>query len=228
VNSGASYWVKDVYQTFINPNATDKQLMLQSRWSSIVIVAMGLMLTFSMESINEVWGWITMSINVGLIIPLLIRWYWWRLNGYGFAAGIVAGMMMALVQKFVFPDIAEYYAFLMVSGTSLVGTIIGTLVTKPTDMNILINFYNITKPFGFWKTVQKNIDGTSNKRIKKENKNDIIAIMFAVPWQLVLFLTVMMVVAEDWNAVGWLFGLLVILSLGLYKFWFKNLSGDSA
>jgi len=42
VNAGAAYWVKDIYQTYINPKATSKQLMSHSRWSSVIIVILGL------------------------------------------------------------------------------------------------------------------------------------------------------------------------------------------
>ena len=38
INSGASYWVKDIYQEFINPTASDKKLIFQSRISSLLIV----------------------------------------------------------------------------------------------------------------------------------------------------------------------------------------------
>ena len=42
VNAGAAYWVKDIYQTYINPKASEKQLMRHSRWSSVIIVILGL------------------------------------------------------------------------------------------------------------------------------------------------------------------------------------------
>ena len=43
VNAGAAYWVKDIYQTYLKPNSTEKELMLQSRLSSLVIVAIALL-----------------------------------------------------------------------------------------------------------------------------------------------------------------------------------------
>ena len=39
--------------------------------------------TITIKKINEMWAWITMGIGAGMLIPQVIRWYWWRFNGYG-------------------------------------------------------------------------------------------------------------------------------------------------
>lgn len=55
---------------------------------------------------------INMGLGSGLIIPQVIRWYWWRFNGYGFAAGVFAGMLAAFSQLIFFPDFTEYQLFM--------------------------------------------------------------------------------------------------------------------
>ncbi|MEJ2634840.1 MAG: sodium:solute symporter, partial [Calditrichia bacterium] len=150
VNAGAAYWVKDIYQAYINPDASEKTLMRHSRWASVIIVLLGLFFSIFIRNINEIWGWITMSIGAGMLIPQLLRWYWWRLNGYGFAIGTVVGMVAAILQKYFFPQVPEYVSFLWASGTSLIGLILGTYLTKPTPSHVLFNFYRTTRPFGWW------------------------------------------------------------------------------
>ena len=199
INSGASYWVKDIYQEFINPTASDKKLIFQSRISSLLIVLLGLALTINISSINDIWGWLTMGLGSGLIVPMLVRWYWWRMNGYGFAIGTAAGMAAAIVQKLFFPDITEYLIFATVIFSSLLATVIATLLTSPTDEETLVNFYKKTRPFGLWKPVSALIDLKKFTLIKKENRRDIIAICFALPWQIVLFLTGMTVILKRWD-----------------------------
>ncbi len=226
VNAGASYWVRDIYQTFLNKSASEKQLVFQSRLSSIIIVVIGLFLTLNITSINDIWGWLTMGIGAGLIIPLLIRWYWWRMNGYGFAIGTGAGMIAAIIQRLTAPNIEEYWSFLIISGISLTGTLLGTFLTPPTDEKTLIQFFKQTKPFGFWKPIRNKIEIKDYDEIRKENKRDMIATLFAVPWQLVLFLTVMFLVIQRFDVLGYLFVLLIFLSFGLYHFWFKHLDKE--
>ncbi|UCE08842.1 MAG: sodium:solute symporter, partial [bacterium] len=148
VNAGAAYWVKDIYQAYLNPKASEKSLMIHSRLASIIIVVLGLLFSLAIKNINEIWGWITMSISAGMIIPQLARWYWWRLNGYGYAIGTVGGMLAAIIQRAFFSDVPEYVAFSFASGVSLIFMIIGTLLTTSTDESVLKNFYKRTRPFG--------------------------------------------------------------------------------
>ena len=226
VNAGAAYWVKDLYQTYLRPNASEKDLILQSRLASLVIVLLALLFSLTISNINEIWGWITMGIGAGMFIPQVIRWYWWRFNGYGFAIGTAVGMIAAVLTKAFGGPIAEYNSFLIASGSSLVGCIIGTYLTPPTESAVLSHFYKVTRPFGFWGSVRTEIPTDVLNQINEENRRDIIAIFFAVPWQVVLFLTGMMIVMKQWSNVFNLFGLLVVLSAGLYWFWYRHLSKE--
>ena len=226
VNAGAAYWVKDLYQTYLRPNASEKDLILQSRLASLVIVLLALLFSLTISNINEIWGWITMGIGAGMFIPQVIRWYWWRFNGYGFAIGTAVGMIAAVLTKAFGGPIAEYNSFLIASGSSLVGCIIGTYLTPPTERGVLSHFYKVTRPFGFWGSVRTEIPTDVLNQINEENRRDIIAIFFAVPWQVVLFLTGMMIVMKQWLNVINLFGLLVVLSAGLYWFWYRHLSKE--
>lgn len=226
VNAGAAYWVKDIYQGYINPNASKKSLMAHSRWASIIIVLFGLFFSLLIKNINEIWGWITMSIGAGLMIPMLIRWYWWRLNGYGFAIGTAAGMIAAVIQKATFPWAPEYIQFIFVSGISLIFMIVGTFLTPATDQSVLKEFYKRTRPFGFWGKIKLSLPESTRQQLNGENRRDKISIFFAVPWQIVLFLTTMMAVMQRWDNFVWLLCLLIVLSIGLYFFWFRHLSTE--
>jgi len=226
VNAGAAYWVKDIYQAYINPDASEKTLMRHGRWASVIFVIIGLLFTLVIRNINDIWGWITMSIGAGLLIPTLARWYWWRLNGYGFAIGIAGGMIMAVIQKYFFPDIPEYFSFLLASGTSVIFMLIGTYSTVPTEDKVLFEFYKKTRPFGMWGHIRSKLPGEVLQRINSENRRDIISTFFAVPWQVILFLTGMTVVLRSWESFWPLFGILIFLTVGLYYFWFRHLSTE--
>ena len=226
VNAGAAYWVKDIYQTYINPDASEKQLLVHSRWSSIIIVILGLGFTLFVRNINEIWGWITSSLGAGLLIPTLARWYWWRMNGYGFAAGTIAGIIAAVLQRIFLPGIPEYFAFTIATVSSLIGMIIGTYLAAPTDESVLFEFYKRTRPFGFWGPVKHKISENKLMEINKENKRDILSTFFAVPWQVILFLTGMALIFKRWDELLWLGIILILLSFGLYFNWFRHLSRE--
>ncbi len=226
VNAGAAYWVKDIYQTYINPGASERRLMLHGRVSSLVLVVLGLLFMLLIKNINEIWGWITSSLGAGLLLPTLARWYWWRMNGYGFAAGTAVGMIAAVIQRLVAPEIPEYFAFVFATLSSLVGMVIGTYLTKPTDESVLLEFYKRTRPFGFWGPIKKKLSPSVQTQIDTENRRDKLSTFFAVPWQVVLFLTGMALIMKRWDQLSWLLLILVSLSTGLYFSWFRHLSGE--
>lgn len=226
VNAGAAYWVKDLYQAYLRPRASEKDLMFQARLASVGIVLLALLFSLTISNINEIWGWITMGIGAGMFIPQVIRWYWWRFNGYGFAIGTAVGMTAAVLTKAFAGPIPEYTSFLIASGSSLAGCILGTLLTPATENNVLENFYRVTRPFGFWSHIRGSLPKAVQSKVNQENRRDIIATFFAVPWQVVLFLTGMMIVMKQWTNVLNLGFLLILLSAGLYWFWFRHLSKE--
>ena len=226
INSGASYWVKDIYQEFINPNASEKRLVFHSRLASLSIVLLGLFLAAGIKSINEIWGWLTMGLGAGMIVPLLIRWYWWRMNGYGFTFGTIFGMGTAIIQKLFYPDATEYLSFAVLFISSFSATIIATLLTEKNNDETLKNFYNTTRPFGLWKPIKSILPDEKRIQINSENKRDIIAICFALPWQIVLFLSGMTIILKRFDFFFYLIVVLIVLSIGLYHFWFRHLSKE--
>lgn len=224
VNSGAAYWVNDLYQRFIRPEATNKQLILHSRVASVAIVILGLLSTYLFTSLNDVWGFLTMGFGVGLIVPQFIRWYWWRFNGYGYAGGTILGMITAITIRFVFEDIPEMPSFFLTAAITFVGSIAISYMFPPTSSEDLERFYSTTRPFGFWGPVRAKFSKEIIAPIAVENRRDIVATFFAVPWMLFLGITPMMVVTKQWTYALTCGFILLVLSVVLYFIWYKHLS----
>jgi len=168
-----------------------------------------------------------MSIGAGLIIPQLIRWYWWRLNGYGYAIGMASGMLAAIIWKLVTPEgTEEYFAFIFAAVISLIGTIIGTLLTTPTDNKVLENFYRVTRPFGFWNPIRRRLSPQFITQVNAENRRDIFSTFIAVPWQVCLFMMWMVLVMKRLDTFVVLLSIVLLLSVILYFSWFRYLSTE--
>lgn len=228
VNAGAAYWVKDIYQLYINPQASEKKLMAHSYMASVFIVIAGLGLMLVFKNINDIWGWITMSIGSGLLLPMLLRWYWSRMNGWGFAIGTLSGMISAIAFKAIAPaGVTEYTMFALSTTVSLIGTIIGTMFTKPTDESTLQSFYNKTRPFGSWGRFKSQLNPTEIQAVDKENRRDIFSTVLAVPWQVSFFLLMMSFMFKAWTNVLVLGVVFLVLSISLYFTWYKHLSTDA-
>jgi Na+/proline symporter len=232
LNSTSAFWSNDLYKVFIRPQATGSQLVLQGRLATVLIVAVGLVTGFYISAINDLWGWISGVLGAGMAIPLLLRWYWWRFNGWGFAIGTAFGMGGAYLFPVITPgifgrELAEHEMFLLNGSWTIVWSVLATLLTAPVAPEVLDNFYRKTRPFGFWKPVREALPAPERASIKRGNIMEILSGLVALPWQLTLFLLPMAIILKSWNQVGGLLAVLIVLSIALYFFWYRNLSKEA-
>jgi len=158
VNSGAAFIVRDIWQPIFRPDADERHLVRCSYVATVAIVVAGIAIGFQFESIAAIWGWMMMALGASIIVPNVLRWYWWRLNGWGYAAGVVGGILLSILALF-FPEIPIYKIFPAICGGSLLASVLVTLWTAPTDAALLQDFFRTVKPFGFWKPVRAGQDG---------------------------------------------------------------------
>jgi hypothetical protein len=117
----------------------------------------------------------------------------------------------------------EWKQFLLMTALSFIGTIAGSFLTKPTDMNILRDFYRKTRPFGFWKPLINELPEEEKATIKRENHNDIWTVPIALVWQVSMFLVAMQIVLHSYRDAVWTGMVFLISSFGLYWVWYRNL-----
>ena len=228
LNAGASYIVKDVYQSYMQPDATSEQLMRVSRWATIGLCVIGVSLAATVKSIGEIWGLITMGLGAGLFVPLVLRWYWPRYNGYGFAIGTAAGLVagVTLNKLLGFPI---YVAFPATIGVAFVGSVVGALLTPATADEVLLRFNLQINPWGFWRkyedlaVAQGVIDAEERRGRFNEKIIDMLALVFSLPFQISMLLMAMAFVWHDWKKFFFFLTITIVCGVALYFFWYRNL-----
>jgi SSS family solute:Na+ symporter len=154
VNSGASFIVRDIWQPFIRPRATEKQAVRFSYFATVLVVVLGLIIGFQSQSIAEIWNWMMVTLGAGIVLPNVLRWYWWRMNGWGYAWGTLGGMFLSTVALF-FDTWPAFVVFPSIVTASLLLSIFGSCLTRPVEQEVLLSFYQSVRPFGFWKPVKE-------------------------------------------------------------------------
>ena len=231
LNAGASYIVKDIYQSYVNPEADGRQLMRISRWATVGLCVAGILLAAIVPNINQIWGLITMGLGAGMFVPLFLRWYWPRFSGYGFAAGTGAGIIAALVFK-AWLDWPLYYSFPSIVGTAFAGSVIVTLFTAPAADQVLLRFWLQVNPWGLWGHFSQMAQDEGHMSEKEglerilEKLNDVLALCFAIPLQFCLLLGGMSFVWHEWEKFAMFTAGAVISTIGLYFFWYRNLKSE--
>jgi len=169
VNSGASFIVRDLWQPFKKKQVTERQAVFFSYLATVLLVLFGILIGFQSGSIAKIWSWMMMALGGGVIIPNVLRWYWWRMNGWGYALGTFGGILLSLVSLF-YDTVPDYVVFPLIVTASLLLSVIGSLVTRPVDKNLLNEFYVSIRPFGRWKPVREDAGLTASERENKAEK----------------------------------------------------------
>ncbi len=229
VNGGAAYLVKDVYQRYINPKANNKTLVWVSYFSSALLICIGLIISVFGTSINTAFLWIFGTLAAGILPPNVLRWYWWRLNGQGYAAGVFGGMVLSLGQVFLDQAVLSqplplYIGFPVIAMASTIITIVVSLLTAPTDLETLKNFYRKVQPAGLWKPAQEAVLAeTPDFKKQSEFARDLLNTGLALIGITALYVSMLYLILHRLE-IG--FGLLFITLLTviiLYFTWYLNL-----
>lgn len=97
VNAGAAYLVNDIYKRYFGQQDTSRRLTVMSYVGSLLIVAVGIYAGYYLKNIDGIVQWITAGLYGGYVAPNVLKWLWWRLNGAGYFAGMVTGMLLAMI-----------------------------------------------------------------------------------------------------------------------------------
>jgi hypothetical protein len=128
----------------------------------------------------------------------------------------------------VFPNTLALYYFPVLLVLSLIGCLVGTYATGPTDEKTLIAFYRNVRPWGFWGPVRRKV--LALDPAFQENcgfSRDMFNVVVGTIWQTALVLLPMYVVLMNWRAVGIVAGVVVVTSAILKKSWYDLLGKEA-
>ncbi len=178
LNWGSSYIVNDFYRQFVRPKASEKELVLMARLTTVVLIIIGG--TFALTLLNNA----TQAFDILLLSGAgsgaiyLLRWFWWRINAWTEIFAMFFATAMAIVLVFVIPDEAVATAVLdaftmklliAVGGTTIIW-LLATFLTKPEAKETLQKFYMLTNPGGpGWKKV---VDEAAQEGININEKEE--------------------------------------------------------
>lgn len=227
VNSAAAYLVNDIYKKYINKNASQSRYVLIGYAASIIIVIAGIIFGYYSDSILQIMLWLISGLYAGFAPPNVIRWHWWRFNGYGYFAGMISGIIMAVVYPKMFPELTAINAFPFIFFGSGLIAIIASLMTKPTEQAVLIEFYRSVRPWGFWGPIRKKvIEQDPDFNAKNSFGCTVIALAVGITWQISIAAIPTYAAFSMWS--GMLISMCVffVCSIVLKFTWYDRLEKD--
>ena len=174
--------------------------------------------------------WIVCALYGGYVMANVLKWYWWRFNGYGYFWGMMAGILSAMFM----PDLARLVLghsvsnssvlFPFIFGLSIIGCLAGTLLNPPEDQATLKAFYKQVNPWGFWGPIRELVKREDpafqpNPNLRRDTANVLVGIV----WQLCLTALPIYLVLQHWSWVGAIFAVLVVTSIIIKFNWYDKL-----
>ena len=210
LNWGSSYIVFDFYKRQINPDATEKQMVMVGRLATVVLMVLSALFALTLQNAFEVFD-LLIQFGAGTGLVFILRWFWWRINAWSeitamFASGIIVillartdlGDILFAPETGVFPVWANY-PFIVVVTTAI--WMLVTFLTPPESPETLRSFYKKTQPGGpGWSKVVRDAK-TENKEIKKDGE------VWSVPAGITAMLIGIVLIYSIMFATGyWIYG----------------------
>jgi len=181
LNWGASYLVHDFYRRFLRRSETEKHYVLMGRLATVLLFVLSAGLVFVLQTAQEAF-YLILQVGAGTGLLYLMRWFWWRINGWCEIAAMLSSFLISLVFFILKHQGTEIATDKQLIFTVIVTTIcwVATAYLGPqTDKQTLIAFYKKVQPFGpGWKAIRLE-SGLSDAEIAEWKKTDNVPLAMA-------------------------------------------------
>lgn len=228
VNAAPAYVVNDIYKRYLNPNASDKTYVRMSYATSVAVVIIGTLFGFVIDELKDLVNWIVGALYGGYIAANLLKWHWWRFNGWGYFWGMSSGIAAALLIAIGYDGVGTIWGFEknlalfpIILGVSLIGCLAGSLLTPPDDREVLKAFYLKVRPWGWWGPVRDELLAERPATMpNRDFRRDAVNVAVGIAWQTALTATGIYLVLQDYRSLalslGVVFGSTIFLKLNWY------------
>lgn len=228
INAGSAYVVNDIYKKYLRPDAEAKVYVQLSYIVTIALVVVGILFGLAGGNIQARTDWIVGLLYGSYVASNVLKWIWWRFNGYGFFYGMLSGMIGVAILPSIMDALGwkllaiEQFPFLLVM--ALAGSIVGCLATPPDDEETLKAFYKKTRPWGFWKPIHEKVVAEDPSFIgNKDFYRDSFNVVIGIIWQMSLVvIPIFLIIRETFSLWLWI-GIFVLTSYLLKRYWYDRL-----
>jgi len=153
LNWGASYVVNDFWKRFVEPDASERRLVLVGRVSTVALMVLASLFALWLQNALQAFQ-ILLQIGAGTGLLFILRWFWWRINAFSELAAMIVSFLVAVYLELLHPALFPAAALgptvklLLGVGITTVAWIAVTFLTRPTDEETLRRFCALVRPGG--------------------------------------------------------------------------------
>ncbi len=183
MNWGGSFVTNDIYKRFIRREASDRQLASVGRLTTVAIICLSFLVAFFLVDRMMSWFLYINAVMIAFILPLAwLRFFWWRLNIWGEAAGVLIGLPLSYVLWFPLGlSVRPFWlAFLVLFSAGWAVILLVTLLSKPESRETLDRFYRRCRPAGFWGPITRTLPQTVALTSASEFRRDLLTCLAGI------------------------------------------------
>jgi len=230
LNWGSSYLVHDFYRRFFVKDRTEKHYVFMGRVFTVLLMVFSAFFALFLNNSLQAFG-IILQIGAGTGLIFILRWFWYRVNVYSELTAMIVSFIVALAFEFIIPNNFSVEEKLIIGVTiTTISWLIVTLITPPSNIETLQNFYKKIQPGGpGWKKVIKESESKgitiTGKKEKWDVPSGILCMLFgSISVYSILFGIGYILYSQ--TTTGIIFLIISVLSvIALMKFW-KRLSTE--
>ncbi|MGB8964477.1 MAG: sodium:solute symporter family protein [Candidatus Cybelea sp.] len=150
LNWGTSYLVHDLYQRFIRPQSSQRELVFAGRLVTALLMCLGILFTLTLDNAKNAFN-LLLSIGAGTGLIYLLRWFWWRINAWSEVSAMLSSFVIALgffIAAKVGHPVDGVTALLTTTAITTIVWIAVTYLTPPVEERVLADFYAKVRPAG--------------------------------------------------------------------------------
>ena len=228
INAGSAYVVNDIYRRYVNDGASDRTYVILGYAATLTIVVVGIVFGLAGGNIQARTDWIVGLLYGSYVAANVLKWVWWRFNGYGYFFGMLTGMLAVailppMLASMGYPLLAiEQFPLLLL--VALAGSIAGCLLTEPDDEEVLKKFYKQSRPWGFWTPIYEKVVAEDPEFVRNENfARDWMNVVVGIIWQVTLVVMPIFLVIRKFDSLAVSAAVCVATTWVLKKHWYDRL-----
>ena len=174
LNWGSSYLVHDFYRRFYVKNKSEKHYVFMGRVFTVLLMILSAFFALFLNNSLQAFG-IILQIGAGTGLIFILRWFWYRINVYSELTAMIVSFLVALGFEFLFPNNLSVEEKLIIGVTiTTICWFAVTLITPPSNIETLQNFYKKIQPGGpGWKKIIDISESNGIKIVGKKEKWDV-------------------------------------------------------
>jgi len=228
INAGSAYVVNDIYRRYVNDGASDRTYVILGYAATLTIVVVGIVFGLAGGNIQARTDWIVGLLYGSYVAANVLKWVWWRFNGYGYFFGMLTGMLAVAILPPMLASMGyqllaiEQFPLLLL--VALAGSIAGCLLTEPDDEEVLKKFYKQSRPWGFWTPIYEKVVAEDPEFVRNENfARDWMNVVVGIIWQVTLVVMPIFLVIRKFDSLAVSAAVCVATTWVLKKHWYDRL-----